>query len=357
MSLASRLMSGAYYGTTSINPAKYGHAEGASVIAMESVAELHDIFMEDYNYEQAELAAISEGVVLEGSQYEAVAENAITNTFKKVKEFLKKLLDKIKAFFHNVLRFFDSIAKSGKEFVIKYKSDIDDLEELDDYTVEMYDFNDKAIDSQELNDEPFKKIADVAVEVAKHVESAVSYIKSNTYSGPSTGKSMMDAGKVNGQTDKDIEELKKVEEEDDFYRSLTDNKADSADEYRTYLLNMYRGGEDKEKRTIKKADVKAFATTLTNGSSASKFKTLQGKADKAFATAIKAVDDAEKKCKDVDSDKATRATKAINLYSKYISKAQNVVTADVNVRKQVFKERDAAYKSVIMGAFRAKKKK
>ena len=120
MSLARTLMNNSYSGdATLINPAKYSANVGASVIAMESIEELHDIFMEEYNYEQADLAALNEGVLLEGSQYEAVAEVATNGVFDKVKMFFKKLWEKVKAFFHNIVRFFDSLFKSGKEFVSK----------------------------------------------------------------------------------------------------------------------------------------------------------------------------------------------------------------------------------------------
>ena len=139
MSLTQTLMNGGMIGT-SINPAKYNHDNGALRIATESVEELHDIFMTTfYATEQAELGAVHEGVALENSSYAAVYEGAVADAFTKVKEFFKKLWDKVKAWLHNVKRFFDSLFMSGKDFVKKYKNDINKATNLKDFELKMFD--------------------------------------------------------------------------------------------------------------------------------------------------------------------------------------------------------------------------
>ena len=145
MSLTQTLMNGGMIGT-SINPAKYNHDNGALRIATESVEELHDIFMTTfYATEQAELGAVHEGVALENSSYAVVYEGAIRDAFTKVKEFFKKLWDKIKAWCHNVKRFFDSLIMSGKDFVKKYKDDIKKATSLKDFTYKMYKYDNERI--------------------------------------------------------------------------------------------------------------------------------------------------------------------------------------------------------------------
>ena len=128
MSLVSNLISGSTGNFGLIDAKKYGHDTGALRIATESAEALHDIFIEGfYNMEQAELAAVHEGVALESSQYQAVVEASVTSVFAKVKEFFKKLWEKVKAFFHSVKRYIDAIFMSGKEFATKeeaYKDNI-----------------------------------------------------------------------------------------------------------------------------------------------------------------------------------------------------------------------------------------
>ena len=145
MSLVSNLISGSTGNFGLIDPKKYGHDTGALRIATESAEALHDIFIESfYNMEQAELAAVHEGVALESSQYEALTEASISSVFAKVKEFFKKLWEKVKAFFHNVKRYIDAMFMSGKEFVKKYSADIKKATNLKDFEYKMYDYaNDK----------------------------------------------------------------------------------------------------------------------------------------------------------------------------------------------------------------------
>ena len=141
MSLVSNLISGSTGNFGLIDAKKYGHDTGALRIATESAEALHDIFIEGfYNMEQAELAAVHEGVALESSQYQAVVEASVASVFAKVKEFFKKLWEKVKAFFHSVKRYIDAIFMSGKEFAKKYDADIRKATNLKDFEYKMYKY-------------------------------------------------------------------------------------------------------------------------------------------------------------------------------------------------------------------------
>lgn len=344
MSLARTLMNGGSFGT-SIDPSKYTHDMGATRIAMESVEELHEIFIESfYNVEQAELAAATEGVELIGSEYEVVAEGAIKDAFTKIKEFFKKLWDKVKAWFHNVKRFFDSLLLSGKEFVKRYQKDIQQADKtLKDFSYTMYDYDDARIDNFD-SDMDVDTMAKIVYDEAKAVAKSV---------------------------DADLDKFKKLTEEDVIAKNLANNflkgargpKVTGADDFDEAVFASFRNGatgpEDKE--DIDVSDLQHYASILTNAKSLSALDSMGKKYDKVFKMALKEVDELEKAGKEikneVDSDKkstdaaknaANNAVKVAQQMSTAISRQQSLVSRVMNIWKTVYKERDTVYKQLVV---------
>lgn len=345
MSMARQLMTGGYVGSleSSINPARYGHDGGALAIAMESVEELHEIFLEGYNFEQADLAAAIEGVALEGSQYEAVAEAAIKDTFKKIKDFFVKLWNKVKAFFHEVRKYLDAIFMSGKEFAKKYEKEINKLDNIKDLTVKMFTYDDAALDSVDKVADPQAAADDINKDV-------------NDYISKLEAKGLDNAG------DDDIDEMKgiinelKNMEDDDIVSDLTGGKCKSADDYDEYLFGQFRNGatgqDDKDDRDLSKSDITNFVSVLTNSKAMSKFDSVQSSVDKMFSKAIKDVDTSEKKMSAIKNSKVASTTaEMLRAYSSTISKTQTMTNKGITAWKVAVKERDAAYKTAIMAAF------
>lgn len=343
MSLARTLMNGGSFGT-SIDPSKYTHDMGATRIAMESVEELHEIFIESfYNVEQAELAAATEGVELIGSEYEVVAEGAIKDAFTKIKEFLKKLWDKVKAWFHQVKRFFDSLLLNGKEFVKRYKKDIETADKtLKDFSYTMYDYNDAAIDDIDK---------DIDVDAG----------------GVAIFAAMGDAVNKAG----DLEAFKKYIDEDNLAKELAKDslkgskgpKVTGSDDFDEAFFAFYRNGatskEDKEEIDI--SDLGHYASILTNAKSLSALDSMSTKIDKTYKRALKLADELEKEMKDlkklIDDDKnsddqtkkdASDAVKIAQTMSTGISRQQSLTNRVMNIWKTAYKERDTVYKQLIV---------
>ena len=352
MSLARTLMNNSYSGdATLINPAKYSANVGASVIAMESIEELHDIFMEEYNYEQADLAALNEGVLLEGSQYEAVAEVAVNGIFAKVKQFFQKLWEKVKAFFHNVVRFFDSLFKSGKEFVSKYKKDIDNLSSLSDLTMKIHKFNDKLIDEYASKDD---SILDMT-EVTKNVNAAITKIRSKAPGNNLTDETIND--QYLDWLDKTADEFAKEYDADKYIAHAAKNNCTDMDDYRELIkkkmLNDDLDGSDED---ITVAMVKDMAATLSK--SKDNFKSLQSKSDNAFKAMLKTITDAEKAFEDDKFNKVRASvSKMFSAASSYFSVAQNMKNTEISIAKTMYQKRDAEYKHVIVTALSKGNKK
>ena len=339
MSLANTLLNGGTYSLdVTVEASKYSHSNGATRIAMESVAELHDIFMESfYNTNQAELAAATEGVALEGSQYQAVYEAAIGNAVTKVKEFFKKLWAKVKAFFHNVKRFLDSIFMSGAEFVKKYDKDIRGIGTLKDFEYKMYKYNNAAIDNVSGTGSTADEMADKIIDDALDVSAD------------------------------DIETIRKTLDRDEVAKAtvikMSGGKCKDPDDFEEFLFGMYRGGVDRndDKEAVEVSNITEFAEILKNsGKLMGTLDKYAKRVDSAYAKAIKEIDKVEsefsKKTKE-DKDFGV-AAEGLRLASSAVSVWQNYKNKQINAWKAVVKERDTAYKGLIMAAFaHAKKQK
>lgn len=368
MSLTRALMNGGTYGVT-IDASKYTHDNGASRIAIESIEELHEIFIESfYNTEQAELAAATEGVALEGSRYEAVFEGAISDTMEKVKAFLKKLWEKVKAFLHQVKRYIDAMFMSGKEFAKKYKKDITEAnKKLKDFSFTMYKYDDTALDTlnKDIDVETrAQEIFDETDAVADEFRTAAD--KANA------GKDNL--SEIESACNKQIELLKKKTEEDalikKYYGKYGATDSEDVDEaFFGHWRDKATGKEDKEEIDI--SDLTYYMNVLIDSKALSNIDSYNSKVDRCYKKAIKMADEKEKEWNnarseikgDSNDDKIARAkasfqSKVFTEMSSSIARLQSIENKFITSWKTALKERDTVYKQLLVaGMSNAKKNK
>lgn len=342
MSLARTLMNGGMIGV-SIDPARYGHSMGATRIAMESVEELHEIFMESfYNAEQIELEAATEGVEVAGSKFESALEANNVSVLQRIKDFLKKLWEKVKAFFHNVKRFVSSVVMSGKDFAKKYKADIGKIKGLKDFEFEMYKYDDKRID-----DVPSISDTEAATEAI--------------FKGISASVDTAFGGKSEEEIQKAVKSAKDAFDdkwEDAIRGEYVGKSKVSSDDYDEELFKYFRNGasdaQDKEKREF--SEVASLAKIMTDSKADSNLDKLYSKQEKVYKKAEKMITDYEKELKAKEGTKDnTKVQSAVSTIcsemTSAVSKVQSISNKLMSAWKTAYKERDAAYKSCIMAAF------
>lgn len=339
--------------SVAVNESRYGHDTGMVLIAMESAQELYDIFCEGtLAAEEAELDAVSEGVVLEGSQFEVVQENAIKSAFGKVKAFLEKLWAKVKAFFKQVRMHLDKIFMSGKDFVNKYDKEIKEAaKNAKNFEYKMYKYNNQEID--------------VDVDVAKFAEDAINeatdVVKSAVTSIAGDAADLDKEDTLGGAVDKsDIAAIKKTLEGvvKDTRKEIC-NGATEDEDISEALFKLFRNGATSENdKEDQKWDAE-FVNILKNGKTVAKVETIASKIDGGYRKAIKVVDDAEKKASNLTgSGKSAgqQIAEVLREASSSISKIQTFSNQYMSAWKSAVTEREAAYKNCTMALLRHKNK-
>ena len=362
MSLVSNLISGSTGNFGLIDPKKYGHDTGALRIATESAEALHDIFIEGfYNMEQAELAAVHEGVALESSQYQAVVEASVASVFAKIKDFFKKLWEKVKAFFHSVKRYIDAIFMSGKDFVKKYDADIRKATNLKDFSYKMYDYANEKIDDVKAIE--VDTVADEILGIAtdgkfKNIESTINELikTAKAYGGESAQVS--DDSKLENENVGNIT----IEDDDVAKTVATYYQISNVSEYSDFpnacFSHFRNGAEDKsDMEEIEISSLSGYVSILKSFNS-SKLDNMMSKTDKAFKKAIKQVDDCEKAVNSNfdKGDLKKGLSKGLSAWSSALSTAQSLANTYYTAWKTAAKERDSAYKSMIVKAIAYSKK-
>lgn len=356
MSLARQLMSGVTLEGIEINPNRYTYDEGAFNIAVESAAELHEIFKESfYDMEQIELAAIHEGVEVVGSQFQPLMESKVSGIFEKVKSFLLKLKEKVKSFLHAIKRQFDSMIKSGKDFAAKYKSDIEKLS-FKDYKIKIFEYDDKLIDGISL-DATTAFAEDISTQLMKEIDKKLQAIlKFDDFDDKATDKQTIAAIKKAANVTSDI--LTDRDKVIEIATKTLAGKPLDMDEFGKWAFAIFRKGAESEsdidEREITDKDVRDMMTVLINSKTSSKVDEIVTKTDKIYVKAIKSIDDIKKKIermKDVDSDFTSGVTSSLNDFSTAISVTQSVMNKYTNAWKTAVSSRDRDYKKVIIGAF------
>lgn len=340
--LASMLMESAF-GAPDVSPevlSRYNHEDGAALIAMESAADLHDIFvegfigMEELEFQQyrANMEGASEDV-MEGIG-EKIASGA-KNAIAKIKAFIKKLWEKVKAFFHNVRRYLDGIFMNGADFAKKYEGELKKLK-LNGFTYTMYKYTIDDMSKSMVN--ALKKETDAVLKAFGAVDKdAMAYVVKTT-----------DASSFGSDINDNV-----------FAKSLEDEVGASVDDdtakIREKIWASLRGGAtsdaDKTEQNVKIAEI--IATLKKYDNQVKLYNDAGKESDRMFSGIIKFLD---AYAKEADEQKAKKKAAAARKLSSQVSKYQTIANMGLNETKSAMAERVKTYKSVCMAAFKYKAK-
>lgn len=361
--------------------AKYGY-NSEHRIAMESAAELNDIFYESF-YQMEELDFMHTYATMEGAS-EVTLEGVVSNikekgraAIAKIKKFLNDLWTKVKAFFHNVKRFLDGIFMNAQDFVKKYEKELNALTfEKNTYEVELYDYDEKM----------FSEMSNIVADVAKNVSSSSSDGTKTVEDYQKYAASFGRKAQLNDNISKDTgyspeireDAKKKYQDAKDTLEKLTETSEKQVDEdfisrYGKYGLkadfsssdlaqavwSALRSGasdsNDKKRVVVKKLDtyisyLKTSRTKLSDFDKAAKhidtmFKQALANVAAAERNLSKEVSDSFEKAMNEMAVTVCRATStSISRYQGYM----NVIVANTRAALQ---EKISAYKKVCTGAF------
>lgn len=342
--LASMLMESAF-GAPDVSPevlSRYNHEDGAALIAMESAADLHDIFvegfigMEELEFQQyrANMEGASEDVM------EGIGDKIVSNAkaaIAKVKAFIKKLWEKVKGFFHNVRRYLDGVFMNGVDFAKKYEGELKKLK-LNGFTYTMYKYTIDELSKSQVSSA--KKVTDAVLKDFGEVDKDTmkDLVKNVDMSGPDQG-----GGFANVYAEQFKKEIGIDPNDDDTTKA------------REKIWSSLRGGAtseaDKTEQNVKIAEIistlKKYDTQLKLYNDAAK------DTDRLFSGVIKFLDSY---AKEADEQKAKKKATAARKLSSQISKYQTLTNMCLNETKSAMAERVKTYKSVCMAAFKYKAK-
>lgn len=306
---------------------------GAQVIAMES-----------FDDSLAVLEALSEVDIhiLRESSEEVVVEAAAKGVIEKIKNALKKLWGKIKAFFESIIRFFDGMTKSSADFAKKYEDRLRKLD-LTSFKYKMFKYTITGAPQKDaVKAEDY--LRDIAVQVGKSIDAS---------------KTSVEEGR------KALESLKeqREEKEEAIRGEFAGGGKLSADEYRKALFSSFRGGaegpEDKEEVNV---DIFNILNIVKESPKLKKaIEAAKSFTDKSFNNYLKDFDNAQKaaisKNQELDgSANASIYAGLCQLYYKEIQFYQTTASQFFNAWIDAVKERDRTYKSVMKAAFSHKEK-
>ena len=338
--------------TTAVNESRYGHDTGMVLIAMESAEELYEIFCEGtLAAEEAELDAVSEGYVLEGSQFEIVQENAIKTGIAKIKEFFNKLWAKLKAFFKQVRRYLDGIFMSGKDFVTKYEKELKAAaQNAKDFEYSMYKYDNAKID-EEFDPSLMDQLVDV---VDKEVSSLLKVIGGAQFD--ITDKQQ----EVPAMPKDKFDKLKKTLESmvDDARKDMC-NGATEDEEISKALFKYFRNGAEDETDKEDAPWSDEYITILKSARSVAKIDNYASKVDAAIRKAIRLIDKTETevgKIKSSNTEGVRQLTEILRVLSSSYSKVQSFANSNITALKQAVKDRDKDYKGCALALLRHKNK-
>lgn len=338
--LASMLMESAF-GAPDVSPevlSRYNHEDGAALIAMESAADLHDIFvegfigMEELEFQQyrANMEGASEDVMEGiGDKIVSSAKNAIA----KVKAFIKKLWEKVKGFFHSVRRYLDGIFMNGADFAKKYEGELKKLK-LNGFTYTMYEYN---IDTY-----------------TKKMVTAGKKSTDDILKGWADVEKIMPAAVKNDEVADENKDL--VEGIGDSIKATFGiSDLDDTTKVREAAWSKIRNGatSDADKKEIS-VKINEVITVLKKYPEQQKFFADMAKdMDRMYSGTIKYLD---AYAKEADEQKAKKKAAAARKLSSQMSKYQSVTNIVSNEIKSAMAERVKTYKSVCMAAFKYKAK-
>lgn len=326
---------------------------------LEIVKALHAIDMEELAMRSdvrqlRESGADLYAIEVRQQQYEAVTEAMVKNAYQKIKEFFSKLWGKIRAFFESVVRYFNSLFKSSKEFATRYERDLKKLD-LNGFKYKMHTYinldgvDKKVTDRKAKIEEVFAKLKEVdgSEEKIKELQEKIDDLRENKDEN---------AAKMRGK----------------FVGKVTPL---TQEEYAEVLYAYFRDGatsdDDMEEQPV---EIDHILNVLKDTKVKKEVETWAKKNDEVFSNILKDISEIERKlstAKEKDGrytvshsdNEASVPAKASSLALELLRLSASDVSVQKDIEMQFFRawrtayaERDAVYKRVCVAAFRYKRK-
>lgn len=334
-------------------PAMEGYnIHGGDFVALEEAMEdMTGVIEAIHTHDMAELQCEKEVRALQESyadedeiqqvqeNYAVIMEGAMKDMYERLINTLKKLWAKIKGYFANVVRFFDGLIKSGKDFVKKYEKQLYDLD-LAGYEYKMFNWDEARLSaSTDVSNYPQKVTAVLAPYVG------------------GTGSASDVEAKAKGLTDKKEEILNKVR------GSFVGKGSVEASDFNEELFGFFRNGaSNKDDRDDRKVEIGKIINTLKEDKMVTALKKAESQVNKAFSEQIKELtkhrDNASKQ---VPSHGDSEHGKLLKAYASFNSRkisiftdAQSIALTFVRAWKDAVVARNREYKAVAVAAFRYK---
>lgn len=277
--------------------------------------------------------------------------NEAAGIFESIKNFFKKLWDKIKALFERFVAMFNSFAKSDSAFVNKYSKTLRKLT-LKDFRCNVYEFTnlDKNIDSIKAN---------IVEAIAKTTGGQTSDTCENIVKDFIDGNTT-EIGKLNASThDNAVTEFAKALEKSkalDYFRGLTldtPNSPVSSENYSNKLFKYFR----KQKQEPKETKITSVSEYLKEIENTSDVKDKAKENYDTFKDAIENILDTLDTLEDKYSEADTTNDKTPELQLKVTVKAANYLRSALGVAEiwngaqlKAIKDRNRQAKSVCVKA-------
>ena len=309
----------------------YGPEQNGEMrIIRESFDDQLEVIKAFHALDMAEIAGNK--AVMEGASQEdidVVMEGMIANAWTKIKEFFKKLMTKVRSYFEALVRMFDSMTKSTKDFVSKYESKLKVLK-LDGFEYAIVEYNTVALESASVAT-AFNKVVDY-----------VDGLSADDYK--------------NDDKEKMIEKIK----------GLLVGQSGGVDdeEYTNKLYAYFRKGVDSADDNVdeRPISVSSIIAEIKNTKAADNAGKAKKEALKIFADKVKEIE----KCERAEAKRKTESESEINEQSALLKEYQGKMSlySEANTAALKFftawstaiKNRDADYKRVCLAAFSYKKK-
>ena len=347
---------------------KYTAEYGEQLIAMETLTEQHEVFEAAfYDIEVAEFQAMMESY---GTDSEPVMESIsgkISAGIAKIKAMLKKLWEKIKAFFYNVKRFLDGVFMDGQDFVKKYKKDFSNLK-LSGFSYDMYKYTFDKVDIADSVD-----IAQRAVDEYSDIKALSTMDKNMVDKTVSPGVTVKVDGNVQDYQTKDngdVDESPTLSDEDKAERYAEYGKSmgitasiDTLDELREEIWSALRSdvnfGDAPDSQDI--SSVSEHVTILeTSRKDLQKFDRAASKTDSLYSKALKnitAIEKAIPKGYEGNETLKKRALSQCRATYNEIALLQTVENAAIGEIRAAIVERNKQYKGMLLKALTYKEPK
>jgi len=312
------------------------------------IESIHTMDMEEINMEN-DIKVLRESggdeikIETRMQEFVTVTEGAMSSVWEKIKAFFSKMWGKLKQFFASVIRFFDGLFKSGKEFATKYEKELRRLS-LSGYKHKMFNYTELDSNNHVSN----------GIEVAMNVVDQTGALKS--FSSEADAKKCLEDMEENKE-----EIINKVR------GTFIGGGSKDNEDYKKGLFSHFRSGaKDSEDIEEQSVNIGNIITALMSDKFSKMAADSEKSAEKSFTTVLKEITGYEKEFgKSVDDknkseDKRKLASVQISIMQKYstlFSEAKNIALEYFGAWKHAITERESVYKQVCVSAFRYKEDK